>query len=110
QALADRPLLRRDVFAREQGVEGLEEDPNAPPNVRVTMFQLMEAFRDVLKRAEPEPVHEIRGETISLRGRIDSVLRTLSVARSVTFDSLFDDMTTRLNIIVTFLAVLELMK
>lgn len=110
QNLAQRPLLRRDVFAREPGVEGIDPESDAPPNVKVSMWQLLEAFRSVLKRAEADAVHEIEGEPVSLRERMESLLRTLGVARSLTFDSLFDERTTRLGVIVTFLAILELMK
>ena len=109
-ALAERPWLRRDVFAREPNAEGLPPDPNEKPAVKVTLFELLEAFRTVLKRAEPEPVHQVTAEPVALRDRIDSLLRTLGVARTVQFDSLFGDSPTRGFIIVTFLAVLELAK
>jgi len=55
-------------------------------------------------------VHEVIVEPVSLRDRIRVLLRTLGIARIVEFDSLFDEATTRLEIIVTFLALLELMK
>jgi len=109
-ALAERPWLRRDVFAREPNAEGLPPDPNEKPAVKVTLFELLEAFRAVLKRAEPEPVHHVTAEPVALRDRIDSLLRTLGVARTVEFDSLFGDSPTRGFVIVTFLAVLELAK
>jgi segregation and condensation protein A len=110
QSLGDRPRLGRDVFAREPGADGVEPEEDARPQVRVTMWQLLEAFRRVLARSRPEPVHEVQAEAVSLRDRVHSVLQTLSVARSVTFDSLFDDGATRGFVIVTFLALLELMK
>jgi len=55
-------------------------------------------------------VHEVVAEPISLRDRVRAVLGALRVARRLDFESLFDDAATRLEIIVTFLAVLELMK
>jgi segregation and condensation protein A len=110
ESLAERPLLRRDTFARDASADGVPEDPNAALRIKVTLWELMEAFRVVLKRAEPEPVHQVEGEPVSLRTRIDGLLRTLSVARSLTFDSLFGEAPTRGYVIVTFLAVLELMK
>lgn len=109
QSLADRPWLNRDVYGREPSAEGVSTD-DEKVRVRVTTWELVEAFRRVLKRAEPEPVHEVQGEPVSLEERIRSVLQTLSVARSVTFDSLFGDEPTRHFVIVTFLAMLELMK
>ena len=110
ESLGDRPLLRRDTFTREPSLEGLPPEPEGAPRIKVTLWELMEAFRVVLKRAEPDPVHQVAGEAVSLRARIDTLLSTLGVARRVTFDSLFGDQPTRGYVIVTFLAVLELMK
>ena len=109
-SLGDRPRLGRDVFAREPGAEGIEPDENERPQVRATLWQLLEAFRGVLVRAQPDPVHEVYNEAVSLRDRVQSVMQTLSVARSVTFESLFDDDAPRSFVIVTFLARLELVK
>lgn len=108
--LASRPLLHRDVFAREGGAPELPPDADEPRPLRVTPWELMEAFRSVLARARPDAVHEVAAEPVSLRERIQSVLRTLSVAKSVEFDSLFDEQASRLQVIVTFLALLELAK
>jgi segregation and condensation protein A len=109
-SLSERPLLRRDVFAREASADGVPPDPDAKPLVKVTLWELMSAFRAVLARSQPEPVHQVEAEVVSLRQRIGDVLRTLGVARSITFDSLFGDAPNRGFVIVTFLAVLELAK
>jgi segregation and condensation protein A len=109
-ALGERPLLRRDVFTREPSADGVPPDPDAKRPVRVTLWELMQAFRAVLARAEPDPVHQVAAETVSLRDRIGDLLRTLGVARQITFDSLFGERPTRGFVIVTFLAVLELAK
>lgn len=109
-SLAERPLLRRDVFTREASAEGVAPDPDAAPLVRVTLWELMQAFRTVLARARPDPVHQVEAEAISLRDRITDLLRTLGVTRQLTFDSLFGEAPTRSFVIVTFLAVLELAK
>ncbi len=108
--LAERPRLHRDVFSREENAEGIEADPNELPRVKVTLWQLMEAFQRVLKRAEPDPIHEVAMESVRVRDRIDALLQVLSVAREVTFESLFDERATRGFVIVTFLALLELGK
>lgn len=110
EALAERPLLRRDTFTREPSTDGLPPEQEGVPRIRVTLWELMEAFRAVLKRAEPDPVHQVAAEGMSLRTRIDGLLATLGVARQVTFESLFGEQPTRGYVIVTFLAVLELMK
>jgi len=107
--LAARPLLGRDVFTRDEGAPGIDL-PAESPQVRATVWQLMEALRAVIERARPEAVHEVVSEPVSLRDRVQALLHTLSVARSVRFDSLFDEDATRPMVIVTFLALLELMK
>ena len=109
-ALAERPLLHRDVFVREPLPDADEGSAEQPLRLRVTVWELLEAFRAVLARAQPESVHEIVVDRVSLRDRARALLRALSVARCLEFDSLFDDDATRLEILVTFLALLELMK
>ena len=109
QSLAERPWLNRDVYVREPSTDGVPTEDDTP-RIKVTTWELVEAFRAVLKRAQPDPVHEVQAEPVSLQERIRSVLQTLSVARSVTFDSLFGEEPTRHFVIVTFLAMLELMK
>lgn len=114
--LSERPLLNRDVFARP----ALDEDSaelaelkvdDGPPRVRATVWDLFEAFRRILQKdAETEPVHEIEIEPISLRDRARALLGQLRVARSIDFETLFVESTTRLEVIVTFLALLELIR
>lgn len=109
-ALAERPLLHRDVFAREPLDDPELTQSAAASRLQVTTWELLEALRTVLKRARPESVHEVVVERVSLRDRARGLLQALSVARVVAFDSLFADDATRFEIILTFLALLELMK
>jgi len=110
QALGERVWLGRDVFGREPGAENAEEPAGERSVMRATPWELLEAFRRVLDRARPEAVHEVATEPISLRDRVHWMLQTLRVARSVTFESLFADDATRNEVIVTFLALLELVR
>lgn len=107
-ALSERPLLHRDVFVREPVMDA--EAAAELPRLKVTPWELLDAFRNVLKRARPDAVHEVVVEQISLRDRVRTLLDALSVARSLEFDSLFPEDATRFEIIMTFLALLELMK
>ena len=109
--LAERPLLHRDVFVREPVMDAPDDTGSGElPRLQVTVWELLEAFRGVLKRARPESVHEVVTDAISLRDRVRSLLHALSVARSLEFESLFDADASRFEIIITFLAMLELMK
>lgn len=109
-ALGERPLLHRDVFVREPLDEPEVTESSAPPRLKVTVWELLEAFRDVLKRLRPEAVHEVLTERVSLRDRARTLLGALGVARCLEFDSLFEADATRIEVIITFLALLELMK
>jgi segregation and condensation protein A len=109
-ALAERPLLHRDVFVREPLDDPEVIASGEPPRLKVTVWELLEAFRGVLKRLRPESVHEVLTERVSLRDRARTLLQALGVARCIEFDSLFEDEATRIEIIITFLALLELMK
>lgn len=109
--LGERPLLHRDVFVREPSMDALEAGESAEPaRLQATVWELLEAFRAVLQRARPESVHEVVTETVSLRDRVRTLLQALSVARALAFDSLFGEDAGRFEIILTFLALLELMK
>lgn len=114
-ALAERPLLNRDVFAREPLKLVVPDDPavQPPPGgppLKVNVWQLIDAMRKVLERARPEPVHEVHSEPVSLVDRTRVLLAALGRSRSLAFEELFSAASTRLQIIVTFLALLELMK
>jgi len=109
--LGERPLLNRDVFAREPLADAPEtQQPDEPIRLRATVWELLEAFRAVLKRAHPDAVHEVVTDRTSLRDRARALLETLRTARSIEFESLFEADVTRFEIVVTFLALLELMK
>lgn len=110
-ALSERPLLHRDVFVREPVMDAEAAAGAAElPQLNVTVWELLDAFRTVLKRARPESVHEVVTERLSLRDCVRTLLQALGVARSLEFESLFDEDASRLEIIITLLALLELMK
>jgi len=109
-ALAERPLLHRDVFAREPFADLEPPAEGELPRLQVSTWELLAALKAVLQRAQPATVHEVVTERVSLRDRARVLLDRLTQVRVMDFESLFDDATTRLEIVVTFLALLELMK
>ncbi|HVM97751.1 MAG TPA: segregation/condensation protein A [Candidatus Acidoferrales bacterium] len=112
-ALSERPFLNRDVYVREpleRDAEELGPATDEPVRLKVSVWELMEAFRAVLQRAKPEAVHEVVIDRISLRDRAQSMLAILAVQRRAEFTSLFPPDATRVEVLATFLALLELMK
>ena len=77
----------------------------------VGIFQLINAFQNVIKRIEArEDLREIFGENFTVSDKIDSILQRVADGSSVKFAELFATMASRVEIVVTFLALLELIR
>lgn len=106
--LTEQEKIWRDMFQREaihvpQIREVLMEDVN--------MYDLLGALQEVLVRTEaPNATVEITLEALTVQDRINGIVERLEENPEITFASLFDDASTRLLVIVTFLAVLELVR
>ncbi len=93
------------VFARSPG-----DDPNAVFLEGVTLGDLFRAFQQVLERAQ-EQVGEIPAEEVKVAERMQGILALLGRhPEGVVFGDLFPTTATKLEVIVTFLALLELIK
>jgi segregation and condensation protein A len=110
--LQRRQVLKRDVFARPRGdAPDAPEDPAQPRPIReVSLGALLDALREVLRRTVAAPVHEVMPEGLTIRDCITPILHRLSSSGRASFGSLFPDGATRHRVIVTFLALLELMR
>ena len=107
--LADHPLLGRDVFARRYVPEA-KERAGQPPLVELSIFRLIEALDRVLGLAAPEPGHEVVRDGVSLSRAMEGIAERLRAEPEVTFLSLFHGRRTRAAIVVTFLALLEMVR
>ena len=107
----EMPHLGRDNFPVD--VEVIRADKEKP-EPDVDFRELLLAFQEVLKRIDMQKHHEIRREEISIRERMTFVLSRLSDANDgeefVEFQSLFTLKEGRLGVVVTFMAILELLK
>ncbi len=106
--LGDRLVLGRDVFRRGHAMEVASDDE--PGLMNVSVFDLMDALKSILDRAPGESRLELTVDRFTLADKINHVLEVLGRGESVTFVSLFPEDATKGEIIVTFLAVLELAK
>ncbi|MFM1892056.1 MAG: segregation and condensation protein, partial [Pseudomonadota bacterium] len=80
----------------------------APPDV--DLKEVLLALKDVLHRADLFTSHHIAREPLSLRARMSRVLESVTSDRFVPFTELFDIAEGRQGVVVTFMAVLELIK
>ncbi len=106
EALFERPLLGREVFARPDDALVLLDRPIDPG---VDVFGLLETCYGLLTReAEPEPVHEIEREVYSLADRVASLLHWLDCLGTAELSAAFAQCRSKPEVIVTFLALLEM--
>lgn len=87
-----------------------EDDPN--PVQGVSLYDLLDAFRTALIHAvEEPPITRIQRDEISVKERIAEIINLLQgLNGQASFQALFTNYRTRSEIVVTFLAVLELIK
>jgi len=101
------PRLERDSWVAKIAPPDLQRDRPLPD---VDMKELLLAFGEVLRRADMYESHQIQRESLSTRERMSDVLEALKSRNFVPFVSLFKAEEGRLGVVVTFLALMELIK
>jgi segregation and condensation protein A len=108
-ALCSLPLLERDVFPRKCSSFDWEETKEREFQ-EVGLYELVEAFRGVLREDNEKSFHKVDMERLSVLDRVNSILLLFSRKESVAFGELFTEPPSRQEVVVTFLAMLELIK
>jgi segregation and condensation protein A len=101
------PRLGRDLHQASADAPGREKQRQYPD---VDMREILTALADVLRRAEMFESHHIEREKLSTRERMSQVLVRLRGEHFISFVSLFKVAEGRLGVVVTFLAIMELIK
>ncbi|HKK01955.1 MAG TPA: segregation/condensation protein A [Desulfuromonadales bacterium] len=108
-SLTALPQLERDVFARPTS-----DDPHKSGEDEefedVGLYELVEALRRFIEDHPEAAVHEVDTERLSVTDRMNTILATLSGRSSAMLQELFSLPIDRHEVVVTFLAVLELVK
>lgn len=93
----------------DERVAGIAGD-DGEPEVEADLFSLMAAFKAVLDRARQRPKVAIPGAQVSIEARIAQLLARLAQREACGFEELFEDAECRQDLIVTFLALLEMIR
>ena len=80
------------------------------PELEVDLFSLLSAFQAVVQRAKQRPQMMLPAEQLSVEARIEQLLARLSETEACGFEELFADAHDRAGLIVTFLALLEMIR
>jgi segregation and condensation protein A len=107
--LHQRELEQEGIFLREGGSGSLVGDPLHLGDVGI--FQLINAFQVLIRRVEArQEVQEISSERFSVSEKIDAILQRIGRGAPVRFSDLFGTVASRVEVVVTFLALLELIR
>jgi segregation and condensation protein A len=106
--LSDRPILGRDVFARDFLGEAIPEGEVAI--TELSLADLITAFKDVLARMPKEDVHEIFVDRLTIVDAIAFLLDRIKEDGAIRFDRLIEEFKTKNEIISFFLGILELVR
>ncbi|HVJ17264.1 MAG TPA: segregation/condensation protein A [Polyangiaceae bacterium] len=105
EQLSGGSVLGRDVFLRGLPAPSVE---GPAPIAGLSLFKLLDAFQAVLSRAKTTVEHQIDFERFSITDRINELSDILRDRRRMAFEELFAGQGSRGELIITFLALLEM--
>ncbi len=105
--IEELPRMERDTWVASAAPPAIEKERPAPD---VDMRELLTVLSEVLRRAQMYESHHVQREALSTRERMSQVLETLQGKQFVPFVSLFSPQEGKLGVVVTFLAIMELIK
>jgi len=104
--LHDRQIVEESVWPRGDD-EFEQEEAEA---VSAGVFDLVKSFHRMIERYRENILVEVARETVTLEEKIEELRKILSVRREILFSSFLEKPISRLHLVVTFIAVLELAK
>ena len=114
QQLHQQEEIRNATWARPDSVQPVAEGATGQPEqetlIEVDLFELISAFREVLERVRQRADLIVHREAISIEEMIRRLDARLQANEQCTFVQLFDDASDRATVIVTFLAILEMVR
>jgi segregation and condensation protein A len=107
--LIERNLLGEKTFVRnpkhDEFLTNSDDD-----FIKVGLFELIDAFQKILERIPEDHRVELTADEISVKERISQIAEILEAKVSITFKELFSDNPNKREVIITFLAILEMVK
>ena len=108
--LGRREEEQSHLFPRQVGDLGIAVEPDKPL-AEVGIFDLINAFNQVLKKASArEDFREIYEERFTVSDKIEEILYTMRDRAGIIFSEVFASASSRAEVVVTFLALLELIR
>ncbi len=106
-------LNNRDILYRDTFIKGIQEEiqsDDASLNIEADVYDLFVAFKAILDRAKGGKIAYMTVEKVSVAQRINDIMERISIAKSIVFGTLLPEDCTRMDIVITILAILELLR
>lgn len=107
EQLANRSMVGRDVFVRRDPESDVQLDS---AKLEGNVYDLINAFSNILKRVPASAIHEVMVDRVSVNDRILQLADVLKEDVTVALEDILPDPFTRYDVVVTFLALLEMAK
>jgi segregation and condensation protein A len=108
EELAGRNMLGDKMFTRRTDTKAYFEDDQEL--IQVGLFELIDAFQRILEKVTRDHVVDLSVDTISVKDRMNAIIAVLEEKGSISFLEMFPANVQKMDIIATFLALLELMR
>ncbi len=102
------PRVEREIFPVAVTLPEISAVPRQLP--KLELQELLTAFKEVMNRASMHGHHHISREGLSVRERMTQILSSLQASQFVSFESIFKVEEGRLGVVVSFIAILELLR
>jgi segregation and condensation protein A len=111
QTLREKETDQRDVFKRPKVVEQeVPEEENKDVYFEASLFDLITAFSQALENIPKEVFYEVIKDEFTVESKVHDILHILLISSSMSLSELFTKARNKIEIVVTFLAILELIK
>jgi segregation and condensation protein A len=108
EELAGRNMLGDKMFTRRTSTKAYLEDDQEL--VQIGLFELIDAFQRMLEKVTRDHVVDLSVDTVSVKDRMNAIIAVLEEKGSISFLEMFPTNVQKMDIIATFLALLELMR
>jgi len=109
EQLLERPILDEDIFIRHPEKKLFLYNPEEDV-IKTDLFELIQSYHQLLQRSLSQNGLRIQADQISVKEKMTEIITIIEDKGTVTFRELISDHPTKIEIIVTFLAVLEITK
>ncbi len=111
EKLGERNLLGEQIFIRQmQSTDLLSDFDQDDQLVKIGLFELIDAFQTILQKVSPKHQVDLTTEKMSVKDKISELVDIFIKNDSIIFEELFQSSPEKGEIIITFLALLEMIK